>query len=227
MRLLIVALALTGVAPAAPGESAPYSQVDVLGKGELTSLSVFPAPLELRGKGAASRLIVTGLYANGGARDLSAKARVSIADASIATVGEDGRVRPVSDGETVLRVSFEGRSAETAVVIRDSGVELPINFANDIVPIFSKFGCNAGGCHGKSGGQNGFQLSLFGFDPRVDYRALTRGSRGRRVFPARPQHSLLLRKSSGSLPLALTKFGSKVSEPWSTPLELRCAARLE
>ena len=35
-------------------------------------------------------------------------------------------------------------------------VDLPINFANHIVPIFTKLGCNSGGCHGKSGGQNGF-----------------------------------------------------------------------
>src|SRR2546422_631603 len=78
--------------------------------------------------------------------------------------------------------------------------DLPINFANDIVPIFSKNGCNAGGCHGKSGGQNGFQLSLFGYTPSFDYAALTMESRGRRVFPAAPEHSLLLRKATGSAP---------------------------
>src|SRR4030095_15026750 len=76
----------------------------------------------------------------------------------------------------------------------------PINFPNEIVPIFSKYGCNSGGCHGKSGGQNGFQLSLFGFTPEVDYASLTRDSRGRRVFPAAPEHSLLLRKATGDLP---------------------------
>ena len=27
---------------------------------------------------------------------------------------------------------------------------LPINFANQIVPIFTKLGCNCGGCHGKA-----------------------------------------------------------------------------
>ena len=59
-----------------------------------------------------------------------------------------------------------------------------MHFANDIVPVLSRFGCNASGCHGKAEGQNGFKLSVFGFDPAADYIALTQESRGRRVLPA-------------------------------------------
>src|SRR5258708_38979431 len=73
------------------------------------------------------------------------------------------------------------------------------NFENDIVPILSKFGCNSSGCHGKAEGQNGFKLSVFGFDPPADYTALLKEGRGRRVFPAAPEHSLLLRKMSGQM----------------------------
>src|SRR5947199_6110883 len=75
-----------------------------------------------------------------------------------------------------------------------------INFENDIVPILSKFGCNASGCHGKAEGQNGFKLSVFGFDPPADYDALTKEGRGRRVFPAAADRSLLLLKASGGAP---------------------------
>ena len=74
------------------------------------------------------------------------------------------------------------------------------NFENDIVPILSKFGCNASGCHGKAEGQNGFKLSVFGFDPEQDYRALTMEGRGRRVFPAAPEQSLMLQKANGGIP---------------------------
>jgi hypothetical protein len=74
------------------------------------------------------------------------------------------------------------------------------NFENDIVPILSKFGCNASGCHGKAEGQNGFKLSVFGFDPAADYAALTQEGRGRRVVPAVPERSLLLAKASGRIP---------------------------
>lgn len=73
----------------------------------------------------------------------------------------------------------------------------PLNFTNDILPVLSKYSCNSGGCHGKAIGQNGFKLSLFGFDPAFDYAALVHEGRGRRISPAAPDDSLLLRKASG------------------------------
>src|SRR5258706_3931787 len=86
----------------------------------------------------------------------------------------------------------------TAVLARAE--ERPLNFTNDIVPIFTKAGCNSGGCHGKSSGQNGFRLSLLGFEPTEDYEHLVNESRGRRISPAAPEHSLLLLKATGMLP---------------------------
>src|SRR6187401_840041 len=83
-----------------------------------------------------------------------------------------------------------GIGADSPTVARD------LHFANDVVPIFSRFGCNSSGCHGKSEGQNGFKLSVFGFDPAADLTALTKEARGRRVFPAAPHQSLLLTKAS-------------------------------
>lgn len=73
-------------------------------------------------------------------------------------------------------------------------------FELDIQPIFTANGCNAGGCHGKSRGQNGFALSLLGFDDDFDYAAVVQEGRGRRVFPADPSFSLLLQKSAGQVP---------------------------
>lgn len=76
-----------------------------------------------------------------------------------------------------------------------------LHFVNDIVPILTKAGCNAGVCHAKAGGgQNGFQLSLLGFEPLEDYAHLVLEGRGRRLFPAAPDESLILQKASGSLP---------------------------
>jgi hypothetical protein len=82
-----------------------------------------------------------------------------------------------------------------------SASEQPISFANDIMPLFTKAGCNVGVCHAKAGGgQNGFQLSLYGFEPQEDYDHLIKEGRGRRVSFAAPERSLLLRKASGELP---------------------------
>ena len=73
-------------------------------------------------------------------------------------------------------------------------------FERDVVPLLTRLGCNAGACHGKARGQNGFQLSLLGFDPDFDHSAIAKEARGRRVFPAAPEQSLLLRKASAQVP---------------------------
>jgi hypothetical protein len=73
-------------------------------------------------------------------------------------------------------------------------------YEGDVLPILTRAGCNAGACHGKARGQNGFQLSLLGFDRDFDYNALAREGRGRRVFPEAPEFSLLLRKPATELP---------------------------
>src|SRR5437660_11995274 len=73
------------------------------------------------------------------------------------------------------------------------------SFELDVMPILTAKGCNQGACHGKSRGQNGFQLSLLGFDPDFDYAALTQQARGRRVFPAAPERSLMLQKATATL----------------------------
>jgi len=107
------------------------------------------------------------------------------------------------------------------------GEERPLNFTNDIVPILTKAGCNAGGCHGKASGQNGFKLSLLGFEPAEDYEHIVKEARGRRVFPAAPDQSLLLTKAINSTPhgggkkmdiksedYALLKQWISVGMPW-------------
>ena len=75
-----------------------------------------------------------------------------------------------------------------------------IDFRNEIEPLLSRYGCNAGGCHGKASGQNGFKLSLFGFDVDHDYDEIMHRARGRRVFPSFPDKSLLLQKAVNALP---------------------------
>jgi len=84
--------------------------------------------------------------------------------------------------------------------LRPAHAAEPPTFERDIQPILAKAGCNAGACHGKARGQNGFQLSLLGFDSDFDYAAITAEARGRRIFPAAPEFSLLLRKASGETP---------------------------
>ena len=76
-----------------------------------------------------------------------------------------------------------------------------VSFVNDVMPVLTKAGCNVGVCHAKAGGgQKGFQLSLLGFEPAEDYESLVKDGHGRRLFPAVPDQSLVLRKASGRTP---------------------------
>ncbi|QDU73701.1 hypothetical protein Pan97_06990 [Bremerella volcania] len=88
-----------------------------------------------------------------------------------------------------------------SVVHSEDVAQQPVSFVNDVVPVLTKASCNTGGCHAKAGGgQNGFQLSLLGFEVAEDYEAIVREGRGRRLFPPIPEESLLLRKASGETP---------------------------
>ena len=79
--------------------------------------------------------------------------------------------------------------------------ERTVSFVNDVMPVFTKAGCNVGVCHAKAGGgQKGFQLSLLGFEPREDFDHLVNEGRGRRLSIAAPERSLLLLKASGQVP---------------------------
>ncbi|HJT77624.1 MAG TPA: DUF1549 and DUF1553 domain-containing protein, partial [Gemmataceae bacterium] len=76
----------------------------------------------------------------------------------------------------------------------------PVSFANDVMPILAKAGCNSGACHGAASGKKGFKISLRGYDPAADYLALTRDTEGRRLCRNDPAHSLLLLKPTGLVP---------------------------
>ena len=69
-----------------------------------------------------------------------------------------------------------------------------VSFLRDVVPILTKSGCAGSNCHGSIRGKNGFKLSLFGYDPDLDYAAITQASDGRRIDRDKPERSLILRK---------------------------------
>lgn len=158
-------------------------------------------PAVLRGRDARQQLVVTGKTASGQLRDLTREVSFQVAPATVATVDATGLVRPLADGRAKVTVGAGGGVQATAELIVERFTDdPPVNFPNQVVPVFTKFGCNSGGCHGKSGGQNGFRLSLLGFEPTEDYEHLVHESRGRRLFPAAPDRSLLLEKAVNLAP---------------------------
>lgn len=114
----------------------------------------------------------------------------------IVEIDEFGFVEPRSAGAAAVLMHRGGATAKAEVTVRPAASR-KWNFSNDIAPLFTRHGCNTGGCHGRADGQNGFHLSLFGYDPEGDYFAITRGAGARRIDAFRPDDSLLLRKATG------------------------------
>jgi hypothetical protein len=122
------------------------------------------------------------------------------------------------------------------LLLAAAGQQPKLSFVKDIVPIFTKSGCANSNCHGSIRGQNGFKLSLFGYEPELDYEAIVKAQDGRRINRADPAKSLILLKptfgvshgggerfKSGSLEynaiLAWIREGSTFDSPGSPRLK--------
>jgi hypothetical protein len=156
---------------------------------------VTPKQVEFRDAYEGRQLLVN---ANGA--DATRTAKYASANPAIAAVDEKGYVSPVADGRTVIQIQIGTEKLDVPVVVSGIAKGRSVDFRTEVQPLLSKLGCNAGGCHGKASGQNGFKLSLFGFDTEFDYAAITREARGRRVFAANPDESLFLTKATGKVP---------------------------
>lgn len=113
-----------------------------------------------------------------------------------------------------------GRSrANAPVILKAIRLDEEISFKNDVMPTLTKAGCNTGGCHGAARGQDGFHLSLFGYDPDGDYDRITREMGARRVNLAVPEESLLLQKAIGAVPHTGGKRFDKNSDSYQAILK--------
>lgn len=162
-------------------------------------LVVEPSVLRLEATNPKQQLLVTAHFEDGAACDVTHRCNYKSANAAIATF-EGSVVVSRSDGRTDLEISCDGQEFKLPITVEGCQQTPPVHFANDIVPVLSKLGCNSGGCHGRVQGQNGFRLSVFGYDPAADYQSIVEEGRGRRVFPASALNSLMIRKASSSVP---------------------------
>src|SRR6266478_7975680 len=157
--------------------------------GELKGLELFAQTaagtetnqvLRLRGADARQQLLVTASFSTGALRDYTREVSYQTSPAGVIQVSKTGRVTPLAEGTTTITAKTSNGLTTTLAVAVEQFKDVPtVNFPNQIVPVFTKAGCNAGGCHGKSSGQNGFKLSLLGFEPTDDYDYLVREARGR------------------------------------------------
>ena len=160
-------------------------------------IEVQPAQLDFDGP-HGRKAIVLGHASDGAVLDLTAEA--TFETPAQVTRGDDGVFEPAATGSGMVRVTAAGHTAELPVNVGavDSGREP--SFVRDVMPILNKAGCTSGPCHGSAKGKNGFKLSLRGYDPDFDYRALLFDISGRRFNRAAPAESLMLAKPTMDAP---------------------------
>ena len=162
-------------------------------------LQVTPLSVTLQRPEDSQQLLVTEI-AEGKAVDLTRRVRYEVLPPRIVTVDADGLIHPVAEGTAQVIVHAGDAQFPVSVTVSGLANPGPVSFQYEVQPILTKARCNSGGCHGKAEGQNGFKLSLLGFDHSFDYDALTKESKGRRLSLTSPETSLLLRKATAEAP---------------------------
>ena len=162
-------------------------------------LHVLPAEIQLSNAKDRQSVVAQMEYSNGITVDVSDQ--IAVKTENPALLIQAGTVFSAkADGQTKLTVSLGEFNVQIPVTVRGATVTPPISFTNDVMPVFSRSGCNAGSCHGAARGKDGFRLSLYGFDPKGDYHRLTREMIGRRIDLAVPADCLLMTKATGTVP---------------------------
>jgi hypothetical protein len=167
---------------------------------EWTGIRLEPSVLTLPSRYATAQLVVLARHRDGRLVDVTAQAKFRTENPKVATVNEFGVVEPTGDGVAVVTATFAGLTARAKVTVQNFAAELSLSFANDVLPVLSKAGCNRTGCHGSPKGKNGFKLSLFASEPDWDYLALVKQSFMRRVNRVEPERSLFLLKATAQIP---------------------------
>ncbi len=181
---------------------------------KVVKIEAQPARIELKNPYDYAQLLLTAQLASGERIDVTRLAKLD--KPALVRISPTGLVRPGVDGEGVLKVSLEGQSLEVPVKVTGQKEKYAVSFVRDVMPTLSRLGCNAGTCHGAQEGKNGFKLSLRGYDPQHDHRALTDDLEGRRFNRAAPDTSLMLLKCSGAVP----HVGGVVAQPGEPAYEM-------
>jgi hypothetical protein len=182
-----------GVADEAP-VATPAPAPPALAVEEVAALTAEPARLRLT-TGERAAFLITARRADGTEADATDAAAITLNAPERAALESPGVLRGRVAGTVVVTATLGAHRVELPVEITEPAAAPP-SFVRDVLPVLGRAGCNAGACHAKADGQNGFRLSVFSFDPQADYHQIVTAARGRRVFPSAPEESLLLLKAT-------------------------------
>lgn len=194
--------------------AAEPASVEALPPGaKVKSLAVKPASIAFDSPYSSAQLIVSATLETGEVIDVTRIARKVSLDS--ARVSNTGLVRLHGTNNGNIGITL-GDKTVSIPVLAPTEKDKPISFVTDVQPVLGKLGCNAGTCHGAAQGKSGFKLSLRGYDPIFDHRALTDDLEGRRFNRTAPDRSLMLLKPAG----AIAHTGGIVWQPGDANYEL-------
>jgi hypothetical protein len=167
-------------------------------------IRVSPEAVALQGNFARAQLVVSETAGEGSVNERSADLTHTAVYASdnpaVVGVSSSGQLLAVGDGAANVAVTAGGESRTVAVTVAGVVPEPQVGFIEQVMPVLSKAGCNAGACHASQYGKGGFKLSVFGFAPGEDWQNIVRDWSGRRIDRLDPDRSLLLLKPTLALP---------------------------
>ncbi|MCI0534898.1 MAG: DUF1553 domain-containing protein, partial [Verrucomicrobiales bacterium] len=170
----------------------------------IVSLTAQPPEIALSADAPLHGVLITAQTADGFELDVTGQAKFSPSRRAPFEMTRSGEIRALKPGPGTLTARFKGNRVQIPVNVAASAtatLALPsLSFVRDVLPALSRAGCNAGACHAKAEGQNGFKLSVFSYDPKSDYSEIVKENRSRRIFPAAPDESLIIRKPTATLP---------------------------
>ncbi|MEO1526286.1 MAG: DUF1549 and DUF1553 domain-containing protein [Planctomycetota bacterium] len=223
--LLALSLVVATVGAADPAD--PEASSTPSSDAQSVNLAVYPPEIKLGSARDFQSFVAVLRRDDGITEDASDRVEWKIVDES--KVRRDGfQLLPVADGQTELVASYLGTEVRIPVAVSGAGAKPPVSFTNDVMPVLTRASCNTGSCHGAARGKDGFNLSLFGFDPKGDYHRITREIGVRRINLARPEESLFLKKAVGAVPHTGGKLFGTDSDYYATLLEwLNAGANLD
>ncbi|MEO8129247.1 MAG: DUF1549 domain-containing protein, partial [Bryobacteraceae bacterium] len=203
--------------------------VTPLAAADWTALRIVPQNISLAKTGELQHFIVLARDAGGQEEDVTT--RCAISSSAPETVSLDRTQRTLigkQRGQAQITAELQGLRGTTSVVVGDRASEVEVRFSPDVISVLTIKGCNSSGCHGSPAGQNGFKLSLFGYDTAADREMIVNASGGRRVDLGNPEQSLLLRKPTFAIPHGGGRLIATESEEYKTLLKwLQQGARLD
>lgn len=176
-------------------------------------IAIVPGDFTLSGPAARQTLLVQRVHGGRFHGEFSTGLELTSSNPAVVKIETGNNAVPIGNGEAT--VIAKSGTLHASVKVTVAGMDKPFNwtFRNHVQPVLAKFGCSSGACHGAAAGQNGFRLSLRGYDDLGDWKSLTRNALGRRIIPAEPSASLLVQKPTGAVPhKGGVKFGPESQE---------------